>query len=110
MYIYADLIGKIASLIVAGLFYCSNISRIESIKIGVIEAFKNINVGSKLMIANIAGMLILGIIRIAIEDNWVLRFLVKYLSLYNLFSNMMMVFRLHMGCVLFPMLKRILII
>ena len=106
MYIYADLIGKIASLIVA-VVYCSKIvfSRIESIKIGVIEAFKNINVGSKLMIANIAGMLILGIIRIAIEDTWSIEVFGK-VSLSISVSNMMMVFINAMGIVLFPMLKR----
>ena len=106
MYIYADLIGKLFSLLIA-LFYCSDIVLSKMIKLsdGLKEAFVNINIGSKLMIANIAGMLILGIIRIAIEDNWSIEVFGK-VSLSISVSNLMMVFINAMGIVLFPMLKR----
>lgn len=69
------------------------------------EAGVNISVGSKLMLSNIAGMLILGIIRYGISRGWdVVTFGKVSLSLQ--ISNFLMVFISAVSVVLFPILKR----
>lgn len=69
------------------------------------EAVINISVGSKLMLSNIAGMLILGIIRYGISRGWdVVTFGKVSLSLQ--ISNFLMVFISAVSVVLFPILKR----
>lgn len=106
MYILADLIGKIISLLFA-ITYCKDIvfKKMNLLSLGIKEALININVGSKLMIANIAGMLILGIVRLAIENHWSIQVFGK-VSLSISISNMMMVCINAIGIVLFPMIKR----
>ena len=71
----------------------------------LIEAWLNISVGIKLLVANIAGMLILGIIRMAIEYQWDIETFGK-VSLAISVSNLLMVFINSVGIVLFPMIKR----
>jgi O-antigen/teichoic acid export membrane protein len=104
--ICADLVGKLAALLI-GVIYCRDIvfSKMESWREAFSETIQNISVGSKLMIANIAGMLILGIVRWAIEDHWSIEIFGK-VSLSISVSNMMLVFISAVGIVLFPMLKR----
>lgn len=105
--ICADLLGKFISMCY-GMFQCSDI---VSLKISFArnvfkEIVSNINVGSKLMFANIAGLLILGIIRWSIEDKWDVATFGK-ISLTLTISNMVMVFIRAVSMVLLPTLRRI---
>ena len=76
-----------------------------NLKNSIQEATCNISVGSKLMLSNIAGMLILGIIRYGISMGWdVVTFGKVSLSLQ--ISNFLMVFISAVSVVLFPVLKR----
>ena len=70
------------------------------------EAWENISAGSKLMLSNIAGMLILGIIRFGISQGWDIVTFGK-VSLTLSVSNFLMVFISAVSVVLFPVLKRI---
>ena len=70
------------------------------------EAYFNISAGSKLMLANIAGMLILGIIRFGISQEWDIVTFGKVSLTLNI-SNFLMVFISAVSIVLFPILKRI---
>lgn len=70
------------------------------------EAYLNISAGSKLMLANIAGMLILGIIRFGISQEWDIVTFGKVSLTLNI-SNFLMVFISAVSIVLFPILKRI---
>lgn len=70
------------------------------------EAYLNISAGSKLMLANIAGMLILGIIRFGISQEWDIVTFGKVSLSLNI-SNFLMIFISAVSIVLFPILKRI---
>lgn len=102
----ADLISKSISLIIS-IKYCKDIviAKICSFIIGIQEVKINIKVGSKLMIANIAGSLILGTIRQAIQNHWSIEVFGK-VSLSITISNMLMLFVGTISIVLFPMLRR----
>lgn len=69
------------------------------------EMRKNISVGIKLMFANIAGMLLIGIIRFGISQGWDVGTFGK-VSLTLGVSNFLMVFISAVSVVLFPILKR----
>lgn len=69
------------------------------------EAWENISVGIKLMLSNIAGMLILGIIRFGISQGWDIVTFGK-VSLTLMASNFLMIFVSAVSVVLFPLLKR----
>lgn len=100
-----DLIAKIMALMIA-ILYCKDIVIGEpvSLKIGLLEAFDNICVGIKLMFANIASMLIIGIVRFGIEQKWDIETFGK-ISLTLSISNMLMVFINTIGIVLYPLLR-----
>lgn len=68
------------------------------------EGFKNLNVGSKLMLSNIASMLILGIVRYGISEKWDIATFGK-ISLTLSISNFLMVFISSISVVVFPLLK-----
>ena len=69
------------------------------------EAWANITVGVKLLFANIAGMLIIGIVRFSIEQTWSVEVFGK-VSLTLSVSNLMMLFINAVSVVMFPVLKR----
>lgn len=102
-----DISAKFISLILA-IYYAKNLifDKFESIKNIVNESNLNVKVGIKLMVANIAGMLILGVVKFGIEQNWNIETFGK-ISLAMSVSNMLMTFINAVGVVLFPMLKRI---
>lgn len=103
----ADLIAKIISFI-ALTFKCKEIAFPHRFKVkdGIKEAKKNIDVGSKLMFANIAGLLLTGIVRFAIESYWDIETFGK-VSLTLTLSNLMMVFISAISIALFPLLKNV---
>lgn len=104
--ITADLIGKLMSLFYA-MYYCRDIvfRRISTFYITLNEAIKNISVGIKLMFANIASVLIIGVIRFGIERAWDVSTFGK-VSLTLSISNLMMLFINAVGIIMFPILRR----
>ncbi len=104
--IFADLVGKFISLFLATLS-CRDIvfNRINVFYFTISETITNINVGIKLMFANIASMLIIGIVRFGIERTWDVATFGK-VSLTLSISNMMMIFINAVGIIMFPILRR----
>lgn len=68
--------------------------------------FETINIGSKLLISNIASMLIIGIIRFGIEVNWDIETFGQ-ISLSLNISNLLMIFINSIGIVIFPLIKKL---
>lgn len=104
--VFADLVGKFISLFFAALS-CRDIvfNRINTFYLTISETIENINVGIKLMFANIASMLIIGIVRFGIERAWDVATFGK-VSLTLSISNMMMIFINAVGIIMFPVLRR----
>lgn len=105
-YIMADVIGKIVALIVT-CYYCKDavFCSPEPLKMIVEEAAINISVGIKLMLSNIASMLIIGIVRYAIEVHWDVGTFGK-ISLTLSVSNMLLVMINAIALVMYPALRR----
>lgn len=104
--IIADLIGKLFSLLYA-IYYCKDIvlRKVSEFVWSFKEMIQNIDAGIKLMFANIASMLIIGIVRFGIERTWdVLTF--GKISLTLSVSNLLMIFINAVGIIMFPMLRR----
>lgn len=70
------------------------------------EAVTNIRVGSQLLIANVAAMLIIGVVRMGIQQGWGVTTFGK-VSLTLSISNLLMVFINAISLIIFPKLKRI---
>lgn len=104
--ILADLIGKFISLVYC-MFLCKDIvfNKVNNFYFSYSEMLSNINVGIKLMFANIASMLIIGIVRFGIERAWDVVTFGK-VSLTLSISNMMMIFINAIGIIMFPILRR----
>lgn len=104
--IEADLIGIIVSLLYA-MYICRDIvfREISSFYFSFRETVENIEAGIKLMFANIASMLIIGVVRFGIENSWDVSTFGK-VSLTLSVSNLMMLFINAVGIILFPILRR----
>lgn len=104
--IFADLMGKCISFALL-LSFCKDIvfNKIRTFILTFREIITNISVGSKLMFANIASMLIIGIVRFGIERSWDVTTFGK-VSLTLSISNMMMIFINSVGLIMFPILRR----
>ncbi len=104
--IVADILGKLSAAML-GVFYCRDIvkARPSPFSAAVNEAWSDICIGIKLMVANIASMLILGIVRMSIERQWDIETYAT-VSLAISVSNMLLVCINAVGTVLFPILKR----
>ncbi|PEJ71703.1 lipopolysaccharide biosynthesis protein [Bacillus wiedmannii] len=104
--ILADVIGKITSVIYS-FFVCRELvfGKFESIKTSAKEIYVNISVGSKLLFANFASLLIIGIVRFFIERNWSIEVFGK-VSLTLSIANMLLLFINAIAVVLFPALRR----
>ena len=105
--IYADLSGKAVSFAVA-LFYARSIifTKVSSFQRSFQEMVLNISIGCKLMIGNVASMLIIGIVRFAIEGEWGIATFGK-VSLALSVSNLLIVFVTAVSVVIFPLLKHV---
>lgn len=68
--------------------------------------FETVNIGSKLLIANLASMLIIGIIRFGIEINWDIETFGQVSLSLNI-SNLLMIFINSIGIVVFPIIKKL---
>ncbi|MDY3869598.1 MAG: hypothetical protein SOZ52_09520, partial [Pyramidobacter sp.] len=104
---YMDLACKIiAALYGAWLIKEIFVKKTDSCNLILREAWTNISVGIKLLLANLSGMLILGIVRFGIAYQWSVATFGK-VSLILSISNFVMVFINSLSVVLFPILKRI---
>lgn len=105
--IFIDLFSKLISLFLA-MFYCKDLilSKLDSFKQGVKEAWINCNAGIKLLIGYLAGVLVIGIIRFSVENKWGIETFGR-VSLSLSLSNAFMIFIAALSMVLFPMLRRI---
>lgn len=106
MLIVADLAGKAVSLALA-VFYCKEIvfGRPAPARAAFRETREDIRVGFKLMFANVASLLIVGIVRLAIEREWDVETFGK-VSLTLSVSNLLMIFINAVSSILFPALRR----
>jgi O-antigen/teichoic acid export membrane protein len=104
--IYADVIGKFFSVLYS-LFVCKELvfGKFASMKTSIREIWLNISVGSKLLFANFANILIIGIVRFGIENNWGIETFGK-VSLTLSISNVLMLFINALAMILFPALRR----
>ncbi len=101
----ADLFARTVTLILL-CRQCKDIifSKGQEVLLGIKEAFLNIKIGIKLLSANIAAMLLTGIIRFAIEDAWNIEVFGK-ISLSLTICNMLMVLINAVSVVIYPMIK-----
>lgn len=104
--IVADLIGKLISFTLA-MYYCRDIvfRKISTFYFSLRETIENISAGIKLMFANIASMLIIGVVRFGIERSWDISTFGKVSLTLNI-SNFIMIFINAVGIILFPVLRR----
>jgi O-antigen/teichoic acid export membrane protein len=104
--IVADIVGRFISLAYAA-YCCRDIvfRKVTSFYFSFSETLKNISTGAKLMFANIASLLIIGVIRFGIERSWDVSTFGK-VSLTLSVSNMMMIFINALGIIMFPLLRR----
>lgn len=101
-----DCFSKLISF-VYNMYLCKDIlkSKFTSIKTTSLEIIENISIGSKLMFGNIAGQLVIGIVRLSIEKKWNIEVFGK-VSLTLSITTMFLTFITAIGIVLFPMLRR----
>lgn len=104
--IFADLFGKLIASILA-VFYCRILFIKEKIKITFVLAkiYENFSIGSKLLLANLATLLIIGIVRMNIENHWGIDVFAK-VSLALSISSFVLTFISAIGIAIFPILKR----
>lgn len=101
-----DVFVKIFSLLYA-IYYCKDLLGVCKISKNILQEIKiNIKVGVNLMFANIASMLILGIMRFSVSQEWDLSTFGK-LSLTIAISSFLMVFINSVSVVLFPALRTV---
>lgn len=101
-----DITGKFFSLVYA-MYCCRDIvfQRVSTFYFSFKETVINISVGIKLMFANIASMLIIGVVRFGIENSWDVATFGK-VSLTLSISNFMLLFINAIGLIMFPILRR----
>nr|WP_092074269.1 hypothetical protein [Dendrosporobacter quercicolus]NSL49173.1 hypothetical protein [Dendrosporobacter quercicolus DSM 1736]SDM86452.1 Membrane protein involved in the export of O-antigen and teichoic acid [Dendrosporobacter quercicolus] len=104
--IIADLIGKLISLLYS-MNFCKDIvfRGISTFYFDFREILENIKVGIKLTFANIASILIVGIVRFGIEYSWDVKTFGK-ISLSLNVSNFIIIFINTLGIIMFPILRR----
>ena len=106
-YMYYAKLFSVVGISLAGVYLCRRLlrPRFYPLKQVLAEAGENLLVGSKLMLANIASMLIIGIVRYGISIGWDVATFGK-VSLTLGVSNFLMVFINSVSVVFFPIVKR----
>lgn len=106
-YMYYAKLFSVAGISLAGVYLCRSLlrPRFYPLRQVLAEAGENLLVGSKLMLANIASMLIIGIVRYGISMGWDVATFGK-VSLTLGVSNFLMVFINSVSVVFFPIVKR----
>ena len=104
--IISDIIGKLCAFLYT-CFVCRDMlfGKMVTLKNAICELIYNLKAGSKLMLANVATLLLIGVIRIGIEHQWDIEVYGKVSLAINV-SNFILVFINAIGIVIFPMLKR----
>ncbi|GCF93909.1 hypothetical protein NRIC_18000 [Enterococcus florum] len=104
--IIIDIFSKLC-VTIWGMYQIRDMLTIKLISLNKIikEIIDNISIGSKLMLSNIASMLILGIIRFFVQNKWSIEVFGK-LSFTLSISNMFLTFINAIGVVMFPLLRR----
>lgn len=104
-FIFDEGVFNCFSLLV-GAYWCKGLLKphFYPLKESLKEASINLSVGSKLMFANIASMLIIGIVRYGMSIGWDITTFGKISLTLNV-SNFLMVFISAVSVVLFPLLK-----
>lgn len=105
-FVYGDLFAKFIALLVS-IWWCRDIvtSKPAPIWKTILEAKINISVGIKLLFANIASMLITGIVRWGIQTQWNVETYGKISFTLNV-SNLLLTFISAVALVLYPTLRR----
>ena len=106
LFILAWTLGEAISLVTA-IIYCRDIvfSKPCNVKSAANEGTNNIKVGIKLLFANIAGLLITGIVRFAVQTGFDIETYGK-ISFTLTATNMLLTFMSAIELVLFPFLKK----
>jgi len=104
--LFADIFAKTIAFI-SVVWVCKDIVFAKGVSWSnsIQEGWRNISVGFQLLIANIAGMLIIGIVRFGIERNWDIITFGK-VSFSLSISNLILTFIAAIGVVIFPIIKR----
>lgn len=89
-------------------YFCKSIlfEKLSKFRFDMRETCQNINVGLRLVFANIAAMLIIGTVRLGIQVGWSIRDFAK-ISLMLSISNLLMLFINSVSLVLFPLLRQL---
>ena len=105
-FIISDLIGRFFALIYS-MYTCKEIvtQKISTFRWNFIETWNNLKVGIKLLVANFAGTLIIGIARYGVQYFWSIQTFAKISLTLNI-SNLLMTFVSAIGIVLYPTLRR----
>ena len=105
-FVWGDVFGRFCALLIS-VWWCRDI--VFSKPIGLVsaikEAIKNISIGSKLMFANIASMLITGVVSWGIQQVWSVETYGK-ISFTMSVSNLLLTFISAVALVLYPTLRR----
>ena len=106
LFVYGDILAKLIALLVS-LWWCRDIvkSKPSRTRIIIHEAKTNIQVGIKLLFANVASMLITGIVRWGIQMQWDVETYGK-ISFTLSVSNLLLTFISAVALVLYPTLRR----
>lgn len=105
-FVWGDIIGKFIALIVS-VWWCRDIvfSHHASFVATINEALANISIGIKLMFANIASMMITGIVRWGIQTQWDVATYGKISFAFSV-STLLLTFISAVALVLYPTLRR----
>lgn len=104
--LYIDIFSKLVALVL-----CANkmkdivFGKLNISKNVLFEIFENISIGIKLMLANIASNLIIGVVRFGIQKNWDIETFGKISLTLNI-SNLLMTFINAVAVIMFPLLRR----
>ena len=104
--LYIDVFSKLVALVL-----CANkmkdivFGKLNISKNTLLEIFENISIGIKLMLANIASTLIIGVVRFGIQKNWDIETFGKISLTLNI-SNLLMTFINAVAVIMFPLLRR----
>lgn len=106
LFILGDLCGKLIALLVS-MWICKDIVKTRPVilSVAIKEAIANITVGCKLLFANIASLLVTGIVRWGIQINWDVVTYAK-ISFTLSVSNLFLAFISAVAVVLYPTLRR----
>lgn len=108
-FIWADITGKLISLIVACICCRDFVFKFKSnfyFRLAVKEIIENIRVGIKLMFSNVASKLVIGNVRFGIESAWSVVIFGK-VSLMLSVTGFVMIFINSISLVLFPFLRKV---